>query len=260
MFAIFIYLVYPTFNEKSMSNSVIKYLKSLSQSKYRQMYNNFVVEGNKMLDMILNQNEFEIECIAYRKSNIEIEDKLQSLGCSIYAFDNKQMSQISLLKSPSDVFIVLKKQEFKLSTHANKIFYLDGIQDPGNVGTIVRIADWFGIDTLIRNQETADFYHPKVIQASMGSFLNVKLINDDENIDFSTTYNIYGADMTGVEIENVTFEEKSMIVLGSEGHGISKKMNQVIQTFISIKGSKKRMAESLNVANAAAIIAYKMSN
>jgi len=94
----------------------------------------------------------------------------------------------------------------------------------------------------------------------MGSFLNVKLINDDENIDFSTTYNIYGADMTGVEIENVTFEEKSMIVLGSEGHGISKKMNQVIQTFISIKGSKKRMAESLNVANAAAIIAYKMSN
>jgi TrmH family RNA methyltransferase len=243
-----------------MSSNVVKYIKSLGQTKFRQMYNNFVVEGNKNLAMVLNQNIFEIELVAYHKSQLEIEKLLLQSKFPVYAFDSKQMSQISQLKSASNVVVVLKKKTFTLEKSYNKIFFLDGIQDPGNVGTIIRIADWFGFDAVIRSNNSADFYNPKVIQATMGSFIGLPLINMDEIKEDLADYTWYGADMDGENINKVIFDVKSIIVMGNEGQGISKNVGANINKMITISGDDKRNAESLNVASAASIFAYKVFN
>jgi TrmH family RNA methyltransferase len=241
-----------------MSSNVIKYIKSLAQAKFRQMYNNFIVEGNKNLTMVLNQKIFEIELIAYHKSDLDVEETIKYLKVPKYAIDTKQMKQISQLKSSSSVLIVLKKRKFELSEKANKLFYLDGIQDPGNVGTIIRIADWFGFDGIIRSSDSADFYNPKVIQATMGSFTNIALINEAELTTDLKKYTWYGADMEGQDVKDVKFDQKSIIVMGNEGRGLRDDVLSRIDKKISIAGAERRSAESLNVASAASILAFNL--
>lgn len=241
-----------------MSSNVIKYIKSLAQAKFRQMYNNFIVEGNKNLSMVLNQKIFEIELIAYHKNELEIEEEIKFIKVPKYAFDTKQMKQISQLKSSTSVLVVLKKRQFGLKENDNKLFYLDGIQDPGNVGTIIRIADWFGFDGVIRSSDSADFYNPKVIQATMGSFINIALINEvDLDADLKN-YTWYGADMDGQDVKEVKFEQKSIIVMGNEGRGLRDEVLSKIDKKISIEGARGRSAESLNVASAASILAFNL--
>ncbi len=243
-----------------MTNNVIKYLKSLKQSKQRQKYNNFIVEGKKSVDMLLSQNVFEVECIVVRKKAENEPRDLDIADYKYYEVSEKIMSQISLLKTPSDALAVVKRKRFEFDPTMKTFFYLDNVQDPGNVGTITRIADWFGIDGVIRTKDTASFYNPKVIQSTMGSFMNVNLMDADQILlDNISDFTWYGADMRGEDISSVRFADKSVIVLGNEGKGLSEESRKKIQNFISIEGSEERMAESLNVAIAASIIAYRMT-
>ncbi|MBK7632930.1 MAG: RNA methyltransferase [Saprospiraceae bacterium] len=169
----------------------------------------------------------------------------------------KEMEQISTLKTPSDIFLLLDKREddtnILLNDHISAI-YLDGVQDPGNVGTIIRTADWFGIDMIIRSEESADFFNPKVVQASMGSMANLLLTTADYKKISSFKRPMYGTYIEGKDLQTTVIEEFAILVMGSEGKGISAEMDNWIQHKITIGGAKNKLAESLNVSVAAGII------
>jgi RNA methyltransferase, TrmH family len=249
----------------NLSKNQIKYIRSLQQSKFRQMYENFVAEGDKVVTELLQKNNFDIELVAALPEWISSNsNKIERYTNLLYTVDNEQMEQISSLKSAPDVLIIAKKRLTSLNEILNnnfKAFYLDGLQDPGNVGTVIRIADWFGFDAVIKSEDTADFFHPKVVQASMGSISDLHLceLNRSELVALQAI-DLYILDMEGKPIEEVTFSNKSIFILGSEGKGISDVIKQKMDknNFITIKGSNNRVAESLNVGVAAGILAQKV--
>ena len=127
---------------------------------------------------------------------------------------SKEMEQISALKTASDILLLLEKKEDNINdlvkSDASAI-YLDGVQDPGNVGTIIRIADWFGVDAVIRSEESADFFNPKVVQSSMGSMANTLLITSDIETVSSLKKPIYGTYMKGAEIKKIIMESGCLL-------------------------------------------------
>ena len=196
-------------------------------------------------------------------------DLLKS-GCKaeiIYAVDEiqntdfisvtpKEMERISLLKSPSKVLGVFHIQNQKKHSQKGVIMVLDGVTDPGNLGTIIRLCDWFGISSLICSPNTVDCYNPKVVQATMGSLSNVICVYTDL-VAFLKKSNkpIYGAFMEGGSIYETSLDTEGILVMGSESHGISKEVTESIQHKLTIpRFGSTSGAESLNVALAAAII------
>ena len=138
--------------------------------------------------------------------------------------------------------------------------YLDDVQDPGNVGTIIRIADWFGIKTIIRSTGCADFYNPKVIQATMGSFLNVNLYSEEfENLD-NCLHESVGAVMHGKPINGFNWPDKTLLIMGNEGKGIKAPIHQKLDHLVSIQGAPNRVADSLNVSIASGILCASLAN
>ncbi len=249
----------------NLSKNQLKYIKSLHQSKFRQMYENFIGEGDKVVSELLKYKKFEIELIAAKQSWIDQNYiLLHNYQNVLYCIDNEQMKVMTTLKTPSDVLIIAKKKVDVINNLLNptfKAFYLDGLQDPGNVGTIIRIADWFGMDAVIRSNSTADFFHPKVVQSSMGSIAGIGLCNIEQH-QLANLKNLafYAMDMQGQEISNIDFTDQSIIILGNEGHGISPEIKSLglnLQ-FVTISGHKHRVAESLNVGVSAGIVASKI--
>ncbi len=248
-----------------LSKNQIKYIKSLHQSKFRQMYENFLCEGEKLSHDLLLAKKIEIELIVASESYIEkYRQILKPFIEKLYIANNEVFSQITTLKSPPEVLIIAKKKLVDFNIFLNvgfKAFYLDGVQDPGNVGTIIRLADWFGFDAIIRSEDTADFFHPKVVQASMGSIAGISLCEiSREELASLTGPNFYAMDMQGKSHNQVLFADQSIIVLGAEGQGLSSKVKSIVpqNNFINIGGSSTKIAESLNVAIAAGILAQKV--
>ena len=245
-----------------ITNNQIKFVKSLHQSKFRQKYNNFIAEGDKIAQEILQNSSFNIIHIFATKEwtdiNAEIVSPFGSLLINILPLD---MSKISTLKTKSPVLIVLEKRpevtdyEKLNSGHA---IYLDNIQDPGNLGTIIRIADWFGINTIIRSRGCADFYHPKVIQSTMGSFLNVSLFTEEFDNIHITKHKTVGAVMHGTSLSEFVWPAQTMLIMGNEGKGISAVIHQEIDHHVTIPGSDNRVADSLNVGMATGILIGSM--
>ncbi|MEE9373050.1 MAG: TrmH family RNA methyltransferase [Saprospiraceae bacterium] len=167
--------------------------------------------------------------------------------------DERMMKSISLLNTPSTILTLVET----LSSHSsgwNRAIYLDAVQDPGNVGTIIRIADWFGIDTVIRSPDSADYYSPKVIQSTMGAFANVQLLEmENDGLLKSNSYFI-AADMGGVDIKDANVQESFTLIVGSEGQGLSPIFNNKKIQKVSIQGHSARLSESLNVSVATGII------
>lgn len=169
----------------------------------------------------------------------------------------REMEQISLLKTPSDILLLLDKKEDDVKVLLNDeigIVYLDGVQDPGNVGTIIRLADWFGLDAVVRSEDSADFFNPKVVQATMGSMVNVLLATMPLQTLKSKGKPVYGTFMDGDDVRGTTIPKGAILVMGSEGHGISKQNEPLIDYKLTIPGAEGKIAESLNVAIAAGII------
>jgi RNA methyltransferase, TrmH family len=249
----------------NLSKNQLKYIKSLHQPKFRQMYENFIGEGDKVVSELLVSKKFQIEMLVatvqWIEQNRPILHEFQNM---VYTITNEQMSQISALKTPSEVLIVAKKRLFNINNLLNDnftAFYLDGVQDPGNVGTIIRIADWFGIDAVIRSQESADFFQPKVVQSSMGSIAGVALVNMDVvQLASLSAIPVYAMDMNGKPLQTMTLPSSCIVVLGSEGQGLSSELKSSLThlTYITIQGHKDRLAESLNVGVAAGIVAQKI--
>jgi len=246
-----------------VSKQKIKDIKSLQQPKFRQIYNKFVAEGDKVVTEFIKNQKYSIDEVFIIHASVEkYNNLLQNTSIPQTAISEKEMSMISGLKTPSDILILLHKSEDTLNDKIkppSKAIYLDGVQDPGNVGTIIRIADWFGISMVIRSHDSADFFSPKVVQSNMGSMCNISLITSDLK-DCSVHYpNIIGTFMEGGDISILKEISQGLLVMGSEGKGIRPQNIPFITNKVSITGAQNRIADSLNVSVATGILCTQWS-
>ena len=228
----------------------IKILQSLDKKKFRQKYNLFLVEGNKTIKEIpLSRYKIQ-EIFTTNPSELGID------GVKNIEISDSELKKISFLQHPKDSVAVCELLEPKFLADVPIQLVLDGIQDPGNLGTIIRLADWFGIEQIICSEDTVDFYNPKVIQASMGSFLRVNInYQNIENYLQNSTASIIGTDMDGENFYQFEFPEKFNLILGNEGNGIRPNIEQLLTHKITIpRFGKSKSTESLNVSMAAGII------
>ncbi|WP_076443485.1 TrmH family RNA methyltransferase [Chryseobacterium sp. RU37D] len=228
----------------------IKVLQSLDKKKFRQKYNLFLVEGNKIICELFNSN-FKI------KEIFSIDpQKLGRTNFPVTHISENELKKISFLQHPKDSVAVCYLEEEKKSWDKNIQLVLDGIQDPGNLGTIIRLADWFGIEQIICSEDTVDFYNPKVIQATMGSFTRVNIFYTNLVDYLSKTENInIGTDMDGENIYHFKKPDKMNLILGNEGNGMRPETEKLLQKNIMIpRFGKSQSTESLNVSMAAGII------
>ena len=231
-----------------ITKSEIKRIKNLQHKKNRKEEGLFIAEGKKtVLDLLKSGCKAEV---------IYTVDEIQN--SDFISVTPKEMERITLLKSPSNVLGIFHINIQNQKKHPQKgvMMVLDGVTDPGNLGTIIRLCDWFGISTLICSPNTVDCYNPKVVQATMGSLSNVLCVYTDL-VAFLKKSNkpIYGTFMEGDSIYDTSLDTEGILVMGSESHGISKEVTKSIQHKLTIPrlGSASG-AESLNVALAAAII------
>ena len=228
----------------------IKILQSLDKKKFRQKYNLFLVEGNKTIK--------EIPISRYKIQEIFTTDvgELGNNDLKITEISSTELKKISFLQHPKDSVAVCELLEPVFLDDVPVQLILDGIQDPGNLGTIIRLADWFGIEQIICSEDTVDFYNPKVIQASMGSFLRVNITYQNiENYLQNSTAAIIGTDMDGENFYQFDFPEKFNLILGNEGNGIRPNIEELLTHKITIpRFGKSKSTESLNVSMAAGII------
>lgn len=231
-----------------LSHNQIKLIKSLKQKKYRQQYGLFVVEGLKSILEFVNST--------YVIKHLFTNDSSFAKQYGGVEVSEKQLSQVSYLKSPNKALAVFEIPKPKDIDFSKLIVVLDGISDPGNLGTIIRLCDWFGVQDLVCSQHTADCYNEKVVQASMGSLSRVNVSYVDL-LDFLQDYPhpILGTFMNGTTIYNAELPEKAAVVMGNEGNGISKAVAALVTSKISIpQFGLQQPTESLNVATATAIV------
>lgn len=239
-----------------ISKNKIKFIHSLEYKKTREKENLFVAEGPKVVgDLLRTMTVKDIFATKEWISN-------NSTNGDYTEIDDSELSKISFLQHPQQVVAIFEIPEHETDisiTETSLCLALDGVQDPGNMGTIIRIADWFGIKDIFCSSDSADAYNPKVIQATMGSIARVSihyldLLNAMQQIDTSTT--IYGTFLDGKDIYTQELSDAGLIVMGNEGKGISKELGQLINNRLTIPNfpPKKETADSLNVAVATAII------
>jgi len=245
-----------------ISKNTIKLIKSLEQKKFRIKEKAFIVEGDKIVSELIN-SKFKIEKLfatsIFLEKNISIISDLKIIS----EVTREELNQASLLKNPQNSIALCNLPETKKlpeKLDKNLKIYLDDIQDPGNLGTIIRICDWFGIEQLFCSLNTADMFNPKVIQASMGSFCRVNVyystFDQVAKLAKSSGSVIYGALLTGENIYKQKLPENALLVLGNEGKGINSEIEKSIFNKIKIPefNSDDKFAESLNVSVATAII------
>lgn len=228
----------------------IKTIQSLDKKKYRQKYNLFLVEGNKIIKELPNSN-YKIENL-YSINPENLSFKTQEIEKILPA----ELKKISFLQNPKDSVAVCKIPENRILKNVSIQLVLDGIQDPGNLGTIIRLADWFGIEQIVCSNDTVDVYNPKVIQATMGSFLRVNVYYTDLEEYLPTyQYPILGTDMNGENIYKTEFPEKFSLIFGNEGNGLRASTENLISKMITIpRFGQNQSTESLNVSMSAGII------
>ena len=237
-----------------ISKSQIKYIKGLSLKKNRIKKQCFIVEGEKCLAELLNSSFEIVELFALKDwidENKEVFDKVQAVSF-------KELERISNLRSPNKVVAVvkIKKQEI-IQQKSAIILVLDDINDPGNLGTIIRMCDWFGVKQIICSENTVDIYNPKVVQSTMGSLFRTHVIYTDL-IKYlaKVTTPVYGAYMDGENVKKIEGSQKAHLVMGNEANGISKKIEKYISKRVAIKNIGGN-TESLNVAVATSILLHE---
>ncbi|GAB3814519.1 TrmH family RNA methyltransferase [Pontibacter rugosus] len=240
-----------------LSKAVVKYIKSLQVKKYRSQHQAFVVEGGKSVLELLQAKSFQLQYLyvteTFEKEHAAIlskdytytvvkEEELVKAGS--FASNNAALAVAGMRHMPD---LQLCNEDFVIA--------LDDIRDPGNLGTIIRIADWYGIDKIICSETCADFYNPKVIAATMGSFTRTKVYYLDLPAwlqEHTDKYKIYGAALSGDNLHQMTLQPQGIIVLGNEANGIRPEVAAQVNQLIKIPAFGH--AESLNVATATAII------
>ena len=238
-----------------LGKSQAKYIQSLGQKKVRDAEGVFVAEGPKIIAELLasaNANILQL----YALHDWIAANRNDCNGVEIIEVDENDLTKISQLATPNKVLAVVKKQETAdhLQTKGTVSLVLDTIQDPGNLGTIIRIADWFGIKQIICSEDCADMYNPKVVQSTMGSIVRVKILYTDLApwLEEQKDVFIYAAALEGQNVMAMKKITEGLIVIGNESKGISAAIFEQVDIKITIPRIGK--AESLNAAVATGII------
>lgn len=240
-----------------LSKTIVKYIQSLAHKKARDEDGVFIAEGPKVVSEFLHTNTFSPKIICGLQSWMDENSILLKNFTeeNKYVINEAELERISQLQTPNKVLAVFHKKESKLADLKNNLsLMLDDIQDPGNLGTIIRTADWFGVKNIICSNECADCYNSKVVQATMGSLSRVnmiytqleELINKNKNID------IYAATLTGKNISTFSKLKEGIILIGNETKGVKENLLRLATQQITIP--KQGEAESLNAAIACGII------
>lgn len=232
-----------------LSSNKIKLIKSLDNKKFRHKYNLFAVEGVK------NIKEFVFS--GYSFKDIFTVETLPFLSEKDFEqVSLAELKKISFLKNPHDALALFEIPPSKMLPVKGIQLVLDDIQDPGNLGTIIRLADWFGIEQILCSEGTADIYNPKVVQATMGSLSRVNVVYTNLPAFLEqTTLPVFAADMEGENLFTADIPQELLLVMGNEGSGISHAVKRLCRHTLSIpRFGKEQKTESLNVAVSTAVI------
>ena len=242
-----------------ISRNLAKYIHSLELKKNRKKEKAFVAEGGKIVEELLPH--FQPLVILGLSSWMDAQAWDSISPCERYTVTHEELERVSFLQHPQQVIAVFALPDAAASFEIdnNQLYLaLDGVQDPGNMGTIIRIADWYGIKTIICSETTADAYNPKVVQASMGSIARVRMIYTPLQPLLSSLpqhYPVYGTLLHGENIYTTQLTKHGIIVMGNEGNGIGKETQQHITRSLTIpRFNADEGPESLNVAIATAIV------
>ncbi len=229
-----------------LTNNQIKLIRNLQQKKYRQQHGLFVVEGLKGVQEFL-ASDFEL----YQWFTTD-----KSFSANAIAISEKELQKISGLRTPNATLAVFRIPKEKPIPSDGLIVALDDVRDPGNLGTIIRLCDWFGVEHLICSASTVDCYNPKVVQATMGSLSRINVVYTDL-MGFLKGYSkdVFGTFMNGQTIYSEDLPKEGVVVMGNEANGISSEIEQLVTKKLSIpRFGKLQETESLNVATATAIV------
>jgi len=239
-----------------ISKSDIKYIQSLSHKKFRDEAGLFIVEGVKMTHELLLENKQLVKKLFAVEEWIKTNKSLVGKSIEIVQVEDFELQKISTQKNPQQVIALVSMPEFSIKTYNpdGVAVVLDRLQDPGNLGTIIRTCDWFGVKTIICSTDAVDAFTPKVVQSAMGSILRVNIIYSDI-VEFLASHPEvpkYAAVLNGKSIHQIDFKKPCIIIIGNESLGISDQILGKEVTKISIP--KYGSAESLNAAIATSII------
>lgn len=233
----------------SLSKNQLKLITSLNQKKYRTTHHLFVAEGTKIVAELLNSNFELVQLFCVDNADYKNLEKVTEIS-------ETELKKISTLITPNNVLALFKIPAVNKPIKSGFIVALDDINDPGNLGAIIRLCDWFGVDQLICSTNTVDCYNQKVVQSSMGSLARVSIIYTDlEAYLLQSNLPKYAAVMYGENVYKSKLPENSVLVMGNEANGIQESILKLITNTISIpRFGALKQTESLNVATATAIL------
>jgi TrmH family RNA methyltransferase len=233
-----------------LSKGHLKLIQNLRSKKQRVKHGLFIAEGDKIIKEILDA---DVKVKTIFSTDVKAFENYSLYNDQLVEIDTNELQEISSLNTPSKSIGIFEISNFQFPV-SNFQLFLDEIQDPGNLGTIIRIADWYGIKQIHCKKGTVDLYNPKVLQASMGSFMRVQ-INYLDDLDLFFMINelpVFGTFMDGINLHTMKKPEKGLIVIGNEGNGISPEVEQHCSNKVTIP--KFGDAESLNAGIASAIV------
>ena len=247
-----------------LSKAKIQLIRSLEQKKFRAQHGLFVMEGDKAVRELLIAS-FATEYLMAKPAWLkQLPDSLSAKANQIIEINDKELSQISFMKTPNQVIALARIPEYILDLDELTgclSLYLNRVQDPGNLGTIIRLADWFGIRHVLCDEGCADPFHPKTVQSTMGSIIRVKTYQTDQSF-FQQLKNkypdfpVFGTFLDGENLFRTPLSSRAVIVMGNESKGISDEAAQYVnrRALIPSYPTDQPTSESLNVATAAAIV------
>lgn len=246
-----------------MTKNDVKELQSLRSTKGRKESGIFAIEGNKLVEELLKSN-FKINNIFTTEQWVEKNPVFANKIADYELVTSKQMEQISNFVTPPGIFATAMMPNYKITpkdADNQLILLLDGINDPGNLGTIIRTADWFGIKKIVISEDTCDPWQPKVIQSTMGSIFRIQIVETDI-VKFLKEVKkpVFGALMEGKNIYHTHINDnQGVVIIGSESHGIRENVMPFVSCPINIPRAKDSQTESLNASVAAGIILSEIS-
>ena len=239
-----------------ISKSELKLIRALKSKKQRDKLNLFVAEGAKLVEHFVSKG-------VVAKYMFHLDVYHGSLSSESKAVSAKEMRSICSLESASPILAVFEKPKYKPDFSSNLLLALDEVRDPGNMGTIIRLADCFGISTLFCSPNCVDVFNSKVVQSTMGSLSNVNIIHQELNEVFNDVkekgFYVLGAEMNGTALSDFKTTQKIMLVMGNEANGINLQNQKFLDESVTIEKANTCEAESLNVAMATSILLGRLS-
>ncbi|WP_300027691.1 RNA methyltransferase [uncultured Maribacter sp.] len=233
--------------------SELKLIKSLQQKKCRNEHRLFVVEGKKAIEEVVNSDMKIYKLFAVDPLGLDVGRE------HVEKVTARELGQMSSLKNPNGYLGVFYIPEPTRKISSDWVLVLDGVQDPGNLGTIIRLSDWFGVSDIVCSLETVDCYNPKVLQATMGSITRVNIrYTELKTFLLETELPVYGTFMNGVSVNKTKLPEKGIMIMGNEGKGVSESVAKLCTARLAIPQFGGATTESLNVASATAILLHEI--